>query len=72
MRAMESDFFAPPTPRPIAHRGGGGLFPENTLAAFEASAALGAPYAELDVHATREPARCRRYSTVTDFARFRG
>jgi len=54
MRAMESDFFAPPAPRPIAHRGGGGLFPENTLAAFEASAALGAPYAELDVHATRD------------------
>ncbi len=54
MRAMESDFFALPLPRLIAHRGGAGHFPENTLVAFEASAALGIPYAELDIHATRD------------------
>lgn len=54
MRAVESDFFAPPVPRLIAHRGGAGACPENTLAAFRASAELGVPYAELDIHATRD------------------
>ncbi len=54
MRTVESDFFVPPFPRVIAHRGGAGAFPENTLAAFRASAALGVPYAELDIHATRD------------------
>lgn len=33
----------------IAHRGGGGLWPENTLAAFRHALALGADGAELDV-----------------------
>ncbi len=33
----------------IAHRGGAGLWPENTLAAFERAVALGADGAELDV-----------------------
>ena len=54
MRALESDFFALPVPRLFAHRGGAGPFPENTLAAFEAAARLGMPYAELDIHATRD------------------
>jgi glycerophosphoryl diester phosphodiesterase len=54
MRALESDFFALPRPRLFAHRGGAGVFPENTLAAFEASARLGIPYAEFDLHATRD------------------
>ena len=54
MRAVDSDFFARPVPRLIAHRGGGSACPENTLAAFRASAALGVPYAELDIHATRD------------------
>jgi glycerophosphoryl diester phosphodiesterase len=54
MRTVESDFFAPPVPRVIAHRGGAGRCPENTLAAFRASTALGVPYAELDIHATRD------------------
>lgn len=54
MRTVRSDFLALPTPRVIAHRGGAGVFPENTLAAFKASAALGVAYAELDIHATRD------------------
>jgi glycerophosphoryl diester phosphodiesterase len=54
MHAVESDFFALPIPRAIAHRGGAGPIPENTLAAFKASAALGVDYAELDIHATRD------------------
>lgn len=38
----------------FAHRGGGGLFPENTLEAFEYSARIGADALELDVHATAD------------------
>ena len=38
----------------FAHRGGGGLFPENTLLAFEDSAKLGVDFLELDVHATSD------------------
>jgi glycerophosphoryl diester phosphodiesterase len=40
----------------IAHRGGGGLFPENTLEAFEYSARLGVDVLELDVHQTADGA----------------
>ena len=38
----------------FAHRGGGGLYPENTLGAFEYSAQMGVDVLELDVHATRD------------------
>lgn len=38
----------------FAHRGGGGLYPENTLGAFEYSAKMGADVLELDVHATSD------------------
>ena len=53
----------PPTPRPpaktaaplnIAHRGGAGLWPENTLFAFEQAAAAGFDGAELDVQLSRD------------------
>ena len=37
-----------------AHRGGAGLHPENTLAAFGAALTLGVSTLELDVHLTRE------------------
>ena len=49
--AREHQFFAAPGGRPlvIAHRGGAGLWPENTLHAFEGAAALGADVIELDV-----------------------
>jgi glycerophosphoryl diester phosphodiesterase len=44
-----------PTPHLIAHRGGGGLWPENTLTAFERVAALpGVVALETDIHATRD------------------
>lgn len=44
------------TERPvaIAHRGGSALRPENTMAAFEHAAALGADGFELDVHVSRD------------------
>lgn len=38
----------------FAHRGGGGLFPENTLGAFEYSARMGADVLELDAHSTAD------------------
>lgn len=43
-------------PLVIAHRGGGGLIPENTLQAFEYSARMGVDVLELDVHATKDGA----------------
>ena len=38
----------------FAHRGGGGLYPENTLIAFADSAKLGVDFLELDVHSTSD------------------
>jgi glycerophosphoryl diester phosphodiesterase len=43
-------------PLVFAHRGGGGIFPENTLEAFQYSASLGVDVLELDVHATSDGA----------------
>jgi glycerophosphoryl diester phosphodiesterase len=34
----------------VAHRGGGALFPENSLTAFQSVAALGVDFVECDVH----------------------
>jgi glycerophosphoryl diester phosphodiesterase len=38
----------------IAHRGFSGLYPENTMLAFEKAAALGVDAIELDVHSSRD------------------
>ncbi|HEY1707874.1 MAG TPA: glycerophosphodiester phosphodiesterase family protein [Rhizomicrobium sp.] len=38
----------------IAHRGGAGLWPENSLAAFRGAVAMGADGAELDVHLSKD------------------
>jgi glycerophosphoryl diester phosphodiesterase len=45
-------FWTAPTPRVIAHRGGRGLWPENTLYAFEHAAALGVDVLEMDLRRT--------------------
>ncbi|WP_339831550.1 glycerophosphodiester phosphodiesterase family protein [uncultured Parvibaculum sp.] len=42
------------TPLQIAHRGGAGLWPENTMEAFERAIAMGADGIELDVHLSRD------------------
>ncbi|MEO8073435.1 MAG: glycerophosphodiester phosphodiesterase [Acidobacteriota bacterium] len=54
--AMERVIFRQENARPLvfAHRGGGGLFPENTLLAFKDSAKLGVDFLELDVHSTAD------------------
>ncbi len=41
-------------PTVIAHRGGAGLRPENTLAAFSHAVALGVDVLEMDIHATAD------------------
>jgi glycerophosphoryl diester phosphodiesterase len=52
----EHKYFQTDTRRPliIAHRGGAGLWPENTLYAFERAAAMGVDVIETDVHATAD------------------
>lgn len=43
-------------PMVFAHRGGGGLYPENTLEAFKYSAQMGVDVLELDIHSTADGA----------------
>lgn len=47
-------FLAQPSPVAIAHRGGAGEAPENTLPAFSAAVALGYRCVETDAHLTRD------------------
>jgi glycerophosphoryl diester phosphodiesterase len=47
-------YFEEPLPAVIAHQGGNGLRPGNTLLAFRHAWALGADVLEMDVHATRD------------------
>lgn len=51
---MTHPFFAPPRPRLFAHRGASGLFPENTMAAFQHAVDAGITYVETDVHGTAD------------------
>jgi glycerophosphoryl diester phosphodiesterase len=51
---LKTDFFASPLPRLIAHRGGGGVCPENTLEAFTAAYRAGIRYFELDIHTSSD------------------
>ncbi|MCF8470803.1 MAG: glycerophosphodiester phosphodiesterase, partial [Parvibaculum sp.] len=41
-------------PLQVAHRGGAGLWPENTMAAFTHALEAGVDGIELDVHLTRD------------------
>jgi glycerophosphoryl diester phosphodiesterase len=47
-------FFASARPLVFAHRGGSGLAPENTMAAFDTALALGADGLELDVRLSKD------------------
>ncbi|MDR1989303.1 MAG: glycerophosphodiester phosphodiesterase [Acidobacteriaceae bacterium] len=51
---MRHAFFASPHPLVFAHRGGAGLAPENTLAAFDHATQLGVDGFELDVRLSRD------------------
>jgi glycerophosphoryl diester phosphodiesterase len=54
--AGEHPYFTPDKERPLvmAHRGGGGLWPENTLYAFERAARMGADVIESEIHSTAD------------------
>ena len=56
--AETREIFKREAKRPLvfAQRGGGGLYPENTLGAFEYSAKMGVDVLELDVHSTSDGA----------------
>lgn len=60
--------FARGLPKPLvfAHRGGGGLYPENTLDAFRHSAEIGADVLELDVHRTADGALVVIHDSTVD------
>lgn len=66
--AVERTVFKRENARPLvfAHRGGGGLFPENTLGAFEYSAKMGVDVLELDVHATSDGALVVNHDATVD------
>lgn len=51
---MASEYFEPPGPRALAHRGLAVEAPENTLLAFAKAVTVGAQYIETDVHATHD------------------
>lgn len=61
-------FLRAATSRPlvIAHRGGAGLFPENTLYAFEQSLKLGADVIETDLRATSDGALVILHDATVD------
>jgi glycerophosphoryl diester phosphodiesterase len=53
-------------PLVFAHRGGGGLYPENTLEAFKYSAAMGVDVLELDVHSTADGTLVVMHDSLVD------
>jgi len=67
-KAAERPIFAgeKSSPLVIAHRGGGGLIPENTLEAFEYSARMGVDVLELDVHQTADGALVVMHDSAID------
>ena len=66
--AADRVFFQQKKVRPlvIAHRGGAGLYPENTLFAFEQSLKLGADVIELDVRGTADGALVVMHDATVD------
>ncbi|HEX7037099.1 MAG TPA: glycerophosphodiester phosphodiesterase [Pseudomonadales bacterium] len=55
-RELMTRYFDGPRPLVIAHQGGDGLRPSNTLLAFQHAVDLGVDVLELDVHLTRDDA----------------
>ena len=61
-----SRFYIAPHPLVFAHRGGAGLAPENTMAAFKNGLALGADGLELDVRLSKDGAVVVHHDTTLD------
>jgi glycerophosphoryl diester phosphodiesterase len=59
-------FLDHPRALPIAHRGGAGEAPENTLPAFAAAVALGYRHVETDAHVTRDGVLVAFHDAVLD------
>ena len=59
-------FSSAPDPWVIAHRGGAGLRPENTLIAFEHASHLGVDVLEFDIHRSRDGALVVIHDTTVD------
>jgi glycerophosphoryl diester phosphodiesterase len=59
-------YFDGPRPMVIAHQGGDGLRPSNTLPAFAHAAELGVDVLEMDVHQTRDGALVVMHDTTVD------
>lgn len=55
-RVLDHPYFAAPGPWVVAHRGGMGLAPENTLEAFRGAEALGVDVLEMDLRVTADGA----------------
>ena len=59
-------YFDVPKPMVIAHQGGDGLRPSNTLLAFQHAADLGVDVLEMDVHRTRDGALVLMHDATVD------
>ena len=65
-RVPDHPYFSAPGPWVIAHRGGGGLWPENTLFAFEKAEALGVDVIEMDLRVTSDGAIVVMHDSMVD------
>lgn len=64
--ALDSIYFDVARPMVIAHQGGDGLRPSNTLLAFQHAVDLGVDVLEMDVHQTRDGALVLMHDTTVD------
>ena len=62
----EHPFLALPKPLVMAHRGGMGLWPPNTLYAYRRSVELGVDVLEMDIHMTVDGAIVVRHDPTVD------
>ncbi|UCG14034.1 MAG: glycerophosphodiester phosphodiesterase [Deltaproteobacteria bacterium] len=65
---VEHSYFAPDQGNPlvIAHRGGAGLWPENTIYAFERSAEMGVDVLETEIYSTADSALVLMHDSTVD------
>lgn len=59
-------YFEQGSPLVIAHRGGRGLWPENTMVAFERAAAMGVDVLEMDIHSTADGVLVTMHDELVD------